>query len=138
MKQTILKTFIIFFVTFCILVKAGEIKAANPMISSPEQYIKISSWSFYTAFRTAIIHHVTIQNTSSITYKDIKVRVRYYSTSPSNYGTHVGSETGVLHVTVPPNSIKTYFEQGAILGAGSSLFYADNLEILGAVPILNQ
>ena len=138
MKQTILKTHIILFAAFCVLVRSGGIKAADPMVESPEQYIKISDWSFYTAFRTAIIHHVTIQNTSDISYKDIKVRVWYYSTAPSNYGTLVGQETGVLHLMLPPKSTKTYLEGGAILGAGSSLFYADNLEVLGAVPILNQ
>jgi len=43
--------------------KAEEGKTLDLMIEHPERYIKVINWSFYTAFRTAIIHHVTIENT---------------------------------------------------------------------------
>ncbi len=118
--------------------KAQEAGTKNPMILHPEQYIKVTDWSFYVASRVAIIHHVTIENTGDIPYKDIEVRVRYYSTSYSNYGTQVGGETGILHVTLPPHTKKTYLEGGAVLGSGSPLFYAGNLEVLGAVPIMDK
>jgi hypothetical protein len=120
---------------FGITGKAEEVDPRDLMIRHPELYIKITDWSLYTAFRTAIIHHVTIENTGDITYRDIKVRVRYYSTSSSNYGTMVSQETGVLRVTLPPHSKGTYLEGGAVLGSGSSLFNADNIEVLGAIPI---
>ncbi len=119
-------------------VKAEEGETLDLMVEHPELYIRVTNWSFYTAFRTAIIHHVTIENTSDIAYKDIKVRIRYYSTSPSNYGTQVGQEIGILPVTLPPHSKQTYLREGAVLGAGSSLFNADNLEVLGATAILDQ
>jgi len=119
-------------------IKAEEGETLEFMIQHPEQYLKITNWSFYTAFRTAIIHHVTIGNTSDITYKNIKVRIRYYSTSPSNYGTQVGQEIGILPVTLPPHSKQIYLKGGAVFGAGSSLFYADNLEVLRATAILDE
>jgi hypothetical protein len=119
-------------------VKAEEGETLDFIVEHPELYIKVTNWSFYTAFRTAIIHHVTIENTSDIAYKDVKVRIRYYSTSPSNYGTQVGWEIGILPVTLPPHSKQTYLREGAVLGAGSSLFNADNLEVLGATAILDQ
>jgi hypothetical protein len=119
-------------------VKAEEGETLDLMVEHPELYIKVTNWSFYTAFRTAIIHHVTIENASDIAYKDVKVRIRYYSTSPSNYGTQVGQEIGILPVTLPPHSKQTYLREGAVLGAGSSLFDADNLEVLGATAILDQ
>jgi hypothetical protein len=77
----------------------------DSMILYPEQYIKIIGWPFYGASRVAIIHHITIENTSDIGYKDVKERVRYYSTAYSNYGTQVGGEIGILHIT-PTSSYK--------------------------------
>lgn len=135
MKRIVI-TVLILLSLFCVTVKAEEAEIKDSMILHPEWYIKITDWSFYTPFRTAIIHHVTIENTSDIAYKDVKVLVRYYSTSPSIYGTSVGGEIGVLPVTLPPYSRETYLEKGHVLGSGSSLFYADNIEVLGATPVL--
>lgn len=104
------------------------------MVQHPEWYIKITDWSFYATRGVGIIHHVTIENTSDIAYKNVEVKIHYYSTSASNYGTEIGNETGVLNVVLPPHSKKTYLEGGAVFGAGSSLFNADNIEVLGAVP----
>lgn len=85
--------------------KAKETGMKDSMILYPEQYIKIIGWSFYGASRVAIIHHITIENTSDIGYKDVEERVRYYSTAYSNYGTQVGGEIGILHIT-PTSSHK--------------------------------
>jgi hypothetical protein len=77
------------------------------MIQHPEWYIKILDWSFYVAWGgVAIIQNVAIENTSSVGYQDIKVRVNYYSTTGSNYGIQVGQEIGFLPVTLPPKSKK--------------------------------
>ncbi len=122
---------------FCTVGKADEVETKNSMIIHPEWYIKIIDSSFYVASRVAIIHHVTIENTSDIAYKNIKVRVNYYSTSSSNYGTQVAQETGVLPVTLPPHSKETYLKGGAVLGAGSMSWYAGNIEVLEAVPIID-
>ncbi len=105
------------------------------MAQHPEWYIKITDWSFYATRGVGVIHHVTIENTSDIAYKNVEVRVHYYSTSASNYGTGIGGETGVLKVVLPPHSKKTYLEGGAVFGAGSSLFDAGNIEVLGATPV---
>src|SRR3989304_350435 len=88
-----------------------EKEIPTSMVQHPEWYIKITDWSFYATRGVAIIHHVTIENTSEI-----------------------ANETGVLNVVLPPHSKKTYLEGGAVLGAGSSLFNADNIEVLGALP----
>ena len=108
---------------------------ANPMVLHPDRYIKITDFSIYSARGVAIIHHVTVENTGDIAYKNIKVRVRYNSTSYTNYGTEVATETGVLPITLPPHSKKTYLEGGATLGAISSSYYASRIEVLGALPL---
>ena len=116
------------------LTEETETPSTITMVQHPEWYIKITDWSFYATRGVGIIHHVTIENTSDIAYKNVEVKVHYYSTSASNYGTEIGNETGVLKVVLPPHSKKTYLEGGAVLGAGSSLFNADNIEVLGALP----
>jgi hypothetical protein len=122
---------------FCVTGKAEELGTINTMIQHPEWYIKITDWSVYAAWSCpAIIHHVTIENTSDITYKDIRIRVRYFSTSTSNYGTQISQETGILPVTLPPHSKKTYLEGGVTLGAGCMSMYAGNIEVLGAIPLV--
>ena len=86
----------------------------------------------------AIIHHVTIENTSDIAYKDIKVRVLYYSNSITDNGKQISQETGILPVVVPPHSKNTYLKGGSTLGASSMGMYAGYLEVLGAVPLIEQ
>jgi hypothetical protein len=118
--------------------KADEVGTQNPPILHPEWYIKITDWSFYVAWGgEAIIHHVTIENNSDVAYKNIKVRVSYYSTSSSNYGTEIAHETGILPVTLQPHSKKTYLKGGTVLGTGSMRWNAGNIEILEAVPIID-
>jgi len=108
------------------------------MIEHPEWYIKIKDWTVYSTWSAvAIIHDVTIENTSDIPYKDIRVRVRYYQTAAPRRGTQIAQETGVLPVTVPPNSESVYLRDGSTLGAASMFMYPKEIEVLGAVPILN-
>ncbi len=107
------------------------------MIDHPERYIKITDWTIYSTWGgVAIIHHVTIENSSDIPYKDVMVRVRYYQTSAPGPGTQIAQETGVLPVTLPPNSKDTYLKNGSTLGAASMSMYPKEIEVLGAVPIL--
>ncbi len=133
MRMTI-KTLILLF-SFCNIVGADETNSEKLQIQHPEWYIKISEFNIYSARGVGIIHHVTIENSADIAYKNLKVRVRYKSRSYTNYGTVVATETGVLPVTLPPNSKKTYLEGGAVLGATSSGFEAGSIEVLSAVPI---
>jgi len=113
-----------------------EAENLDPMIQHPEWYINVTDWSFYSAFRVGLIHSITIENTSDIPYKDVKVRVSYYSTAPSKYGTLVAKEIGILPITLPPHSKNTYLKGGTVIGAGSSIFNAGNLEVLGAKPVI--
>ncbi|MBF8302392.1 MAG: hypothetical protein HW396_673 [Candidatus Dadabacteria bacterium] len=126
---------LILFTLFNLSGLTEEAETTNPMVQHPEWYIKITDWSFYATRGVGIIHHVTIENTSEIAYKNVEVRVHYNSTSASNYGTEIGNETGALKVVLPPHSKKTYLEGGAVFGAGSSLFNAGNIEVLGATPL---
>ncbi|HLE25005.1 MAG TPA: hypothetical protein VI935_05075 [Thermodesulfobacteriota bacterium] len=134
--KTIAISGLILFTLFNLAGLSEETETPNTitMAQHPEWYIKITDWSFYATRGVGIIHHVTIENTSDIAYKNVEVRVHYYSTSTSNYGTEIGNETGVLNVVLAPHSKKTYLEGGAVFGAGSSLFNADNIEVLGALP----
>ncbi len=132
--KTIVISLLMLFTLFNLSGLSEEKEITTTMAQHPEWYIKITDWSFYATRGVGIIHHVTIENTSDIAYKNVEVRLHYYSTSASNYGTEIGNETGVLKVVLPPHSKKTYLEGGAVLGAGSSLFNADNIEVLGALP----
>ena len=119
--------------------KAQEFPTLDPMILHPEWYIKVLDWSVYSVWSgVAIIHHVTIENTSDIAYKDIAVRVLYYSYSYSDTGKLISQETGILPITLPPHSKNTYLKGGSTLGASSMGMYAGYLEVLGAVPLLEQ
>ena len=136
MKLILLKALILLSLFYAIG-KADDTVIRESMILHPEQHIKITDWSFFVPFgKVAIIHHVTIENNSDIAYKDIKVRVSYYSGSYSNYGTKIGGETGILPITVPSHSKNTYLEGGSVFGSGSSLMYTGNIEVLGATSIL--
>jgi hypothetical protein len=96
---------------FCTIGKAEGVVANNPIIVHPEQYIEISDWSVYgTWSAVGINHHVTIENTSDIAYKNIKVRVYYTSTSTSQQGIIISQETGILPITLPPHSKNTYLK----------------------------
>src|SRR3972149_8861540 len=132
--KTIVISLLMLFTLFNLSGLSEEKEITTTMVQHPQWYIKITDWSFYATRGVGIIHHFTIENTSVIAYKSVEVKVRYYSTSASNYGTEIGNETGVLNVVLPPHSKKTYLEGGAVLGAGSSLFNADNIEVLGALP----
>jgi len=136
MKKRYLKIFLLLCL-LCSRVNAQESRSLGPFVKHPEWYINVTDWGFYTAFKVAIIHHITIENTGDVAYKDVQIRIRYYSTAPSTHGTIVGQQEGVLPVTLPPHSRNTYLKDGTVLGSGSSLFYVGGLEVLGAIPILD-
>lgn len=103
------------------------------MTTHPEWYIKISDWSVYSSWgAVAIIHNVTIENTSDLTYTNVRVRVMYSSDLSTGAGGPVSQESGVLPVTLPPRSKATYLKAGTTLGAGSQFMNAVRIEVLGA------
>ena len=122
----------------CTIGKAQDVETNTSMVEHPEWYIKITDWSVYATWSAvAIIHHVTIENTSNIAYKNIKVRVSYSSTSPPQQGSTISQETGILPITLPPNSKQTYLKGGATLGAGSQFMTPTGIQVLGATPVVN-
>lgn len=122
--------------TIVSLVKADDQERLKPMMDHPEWYINISDWSFYAPFGVGIIKAVTIENTSDITYKDVLIRIRYYSTSSRYYGRQISEGVGVLPVIVPPRSKKTYLRDGITFGQTPGQIYAGGLEVLGAIPVV--
>jgi hypothetical protein len=114
---------------------AYEADKLKSQVLYPNLYIKILKWSIYSVRGVAIVHHVTIENTGDLAYKNIRVRIHYLSGSYSNYGTKVAVTTGILPIVVPPRSKNTYLKGGAVLGAGSSNFIPGAIEVLGATPV---
>jgi cell division septation protein DedD len=103
--------------------------------------IKISDWSIYVAWCVPTVYHITIENANDMAYRDIKVRVRYRSASYYNAGTtEIGESKGILHITLPPHSKKTYLEKGVSLAQGSVCGMnvgsgdAGDMEVLEAIP----
>ncbi len=104
---------------------------SRDMVQNPERYIKIPKWSFFVAGNgVAMMHHVTIENSATIAYKDVRVKVRYYSS-----GTEVSGTTKVLPVTVPPRSNQSYLDGGIVLGAAPTGVIDGKIEVLGAVAV---
>ncbi len=116
----------------------GQEYLPESMKTHPEWYLKISDWSVYATWSAvAIIQGVTIENTSDITYKDVKVRVTFTSNTAGSAGAVVSQEDGVLPITVPARSKETYLKAGYPLGAGSQFMNPLAIEVLGATPVLN-
>lgn len=100
----------------------------------PEWYIKITDWSFYTAARVAILSSVTIENTADVTYKDVRVNLIYTSYSAPAAGI-IATSTGMLPVTLPPRSKKTYLKSGLTMGAGNQNYDLSDIQVLSATPV---
>lgn len=128
----ILPSLILF--SFTNLIASNNIK---DMKENPDRYIQVHDWGFYAVARVAILHHLTLKNESSLTYRDVKIRVNYYSTNPTNYGNKISQQEAVLKIIVPPKSKKTYLESGLPIGAGSHHMMAKNLEIISATASEN-
>ena len=130
--------FLLLSATLLILPGGLNSREANieDMKKNPQRYIEIEKWGFYVAARVAIVHHLVIKNSASIPYKDIKIKVNYGSTSPSNYGNTVSFEQAVLKITLPPDSTGEYLKSGYPIGAGSVNMIGKSIEVLSAVPVI--
>ena len=136
MMRLTLNTLLIL-VTIVSIVKADDQDKLKSMIDHPEWYINVTDWSIYAPFGVGIIKGVTIENTSEITYKDVLIRLRYYSTSSRYYGRQISEGVDVLPVTVPPRSKNTYPKDGITFGQAPGQIYAGGLEVLGAIPVVD-
>ena len=130
--------FLLLSATLLILPGGLNSREANieDMKKNPQRYIEIEKWGFYVAARVAIVHHLVIKNSASIPYKDIKIKVNYGSTSPSNYGNTVSFEQAVLKITLPPDSTGEYLRSGYPIGAGSVNMIGKSIQVLSAVPVI--
>lgn len=105
--------------------------------SNSSQELKITDWSFYAAWDMSTMHNVTIENTSDVAYKDIKVSLDYYV---SNNLTEPIRATMVLPVTVPAHSKNTYLKKGIpslLVNPGrvnGMYILAEKIEVIQAAP----
>lgn len=101
------------------------------METNPGSYIKIHDYAVYATWSSvAILHNVVIENTSDLTYENIKVRICYSSLSmPGNI---VSQEVGIIPVKVPPHSKMKYLRTGIPFGGGSQAMDAIDIQVLGA------
>lgn len=121
---------------FSPVAKAQELKVSISMMQHPEWYIKVTDWSYFVAWvGVAMISNVTIENTADIAYKDIKIKLNYYSTSYGSVGQQVSSTTVVLPITVPPRSKGTYIRGGMPIGMGAQSYQTKYVQVLEAVPL---
>ena len=118
-----------------------ESEAENPasynsnQITHPEWFIKITDWSYFAPARVAMLSSVKIENTANIAYKDIKVRLLFYSSSGPAVGQTIATTQGVLPVTVPPKSADIYLKGGTTMGAGRQGYRVSDIQVLSATPI---
>ena len=107
---------------------SGEIKY---MQDHPASYIKVHDYSVYATWSAvAILHNITIENTSDITYENIKVRIWY--TSFDSPGNVISQEVGIIPVTIPPHSKQNYLRAGIPFGGASQSMSAVDIQVLGA------
>jgi hypothetical protein len=134
MNHIATKLFIVL-VLFSPLAKAQESAPTISMKQHPEWYIKVTDWSYFVAARVAMISNVTIENTADIAYKDILIKLNYYSTSYGSVGQQVSSTTAVLPITIPPHSKNTYLKGGMPIGMGAQSYQTNFVQVLGAAPV---
>jgi hypothetical protein len=133
----IARKLLVLLILFSPIAKAQEEKPTVSMIHHPERYITVTDWSYFSALRVAMISNVTIENTADIPYKDIEIKLNYYSTSYGSVGQQVSSTTAVLPITLPPRSKATYLKGGMPIGLGVSSYQTKYVQVLGAVPVVN-
>jgi len=118
-------------------------EAENPanynsnQITHPEWFIKIIDWSYFAPARVAMLSSVKIENTASIPYKDIKIRLLFSSSSGPAVGQTIATTQGVLPVTVPPKSTDTYLKGGITMGAGRQGYRVSDIQVISATPIVD-
>ncbi len=104
-------------------------------ITHPEWFLKITDWSFFAPARVAMLSSVKIENTASIAYKDIRIRVVFSASSGPAVGQTIATTESMLPVVVPPNSADTYLKGGMPVGAGRQGYRVSEIQVLTATPI---
>jgi LysM repeat protein len=101
--------------------------------------IKITRSSFFTAMGGLVVHSFNLENKDDKAYKDIKLRVRYYS----NIGTEIGSKELTLAGVLLPHRKNRYTKEWVLAEAGfnstygSDSAYSAKLELLGATRVID-
>ncbi len=106
-------------------------------ITHPPWFLKVTDWSYFAPARVAMLSSVKIENSASIAYKDIRIRIVFTTSSGTAVGQTIATTQGVLPVTVPPNSADTYLKSGITMGAGRQGYLVTEIQVLSATPITN-
>ena len=104
-------------------------------ITHPEWFLKITDWSYFAPARVAMLSSVKIENTASIAYKDIRIRVVFNASSGPAVGQTIATTQSMLPVIVPPNSADKYIKGGMPVGAGRQGYRVSEIQVLTATPI---
>jgi LysM repeat protein len=94
--------------------------------------IKVDRSSFYQPVGGLPVHSLTLSNEGDMAYRDIKLKISYYS----SLGMEMGYETVTLPIVVPPHSRKNYIKEGVSIKPNQGDVYSTNVEILGATPLM--
>ena len=137
MRKIVIYVFLQILLTLYLFNAKALSENIQDMINNPQRYIVISDWSFYSAARVGILSHVTIENKSSIRYKDLRVRVNYYAATPQFYGIKVSQQVTKLPITLKPHSKEVYLKSGQPIGGGSINIKARSIDLLSATAIKN-
>ena len=130
-------TILILLVAFAGFGKADEQVKLDYIHVHPESDLKITNWSMYSSWGgVGIINNVTIENSSDIAYKNPKVQVCYTAPAIGAIGI-IAQETGVLQITIPPNSKQTYLKGGATFGSKSQSMMPHSIRILKVTPVID-
>lgn len=123
--------FLALFIPSFLTADSADNKKIKYMESHPKSYIKIHDYSVYATWGSvAILHNVTIENTSDIAFENIKIRICY--SSLNRPGNVISQEVGIIPVTVPPHSNNKYLRAGIPFGGGSQAMNAVDIQVLGA------
>ena len=104
-------------------------------ITHPQWFLKVTDWSYFAPARVAMLSSVKIENSASIAYKDIRIRIVFTTSAGTAVGQTIATTQGVLPVTVPPKSADTYLKSGITMGAGRQGYLVTEIQVLSATPI---
>lgn len=136
--STVALTALLLVSAFCYTERSAHSEDAfdynSNQVLHPEWFIKVTDWSFYTAARVAMLSSVTIENTSDVTYKDVRVKLLYTS-YPAPVAGIIATNTTTLPVTLPPKSKATYLKGGMTVGAGEQSYKLSEIVVISATAV---
>lgn len=99
--------------------RALDMQFEDRMLENPSEYIEIHKWGFYNPFSVGVLHNITIENTSAVTYSDVEIKLSYFTPHNAENSTRLSYEKKTLDLILPAGTSKTYFTEGGVtVGTG--------------------